>query len=67
MQIHSLPAGGRVKAGELEVSSITAADKAALSLQTLLYQAYNMQDEWNDIEHFLKTQWYKNTRDRFDF
>ncbi len=47
MQIHSLPAGGALKreSGELEVSPLTAVDKAALSLQTLLYQAYNMQDE----------------------
>ncbi len=31
--------------GELAVSPVTAVDKAALSSQTLLYQAYNMQDE----------------------
>ncbi len=35
----------RFKAGELEVSPVTAVDKAELSSQTLLYQAYNMQDE----------------------
>ncbi len=42
MKMNSLPAGG---ARELEVSPVTVVDKAALSLQTLLYQAYNMQDE----------------------
>ncbi len=42
MQIHSLPAGGALKR---EVSPVTAVHKAALRSQTLLYQAYNMQDE----------------------
>ncbi len=39
--------------GELEVSSVTAVDKAALtlSLQTLLYQAYNMQGEMKMISN----------------
>ncbi len=34
----------RFKVWELEVSLVTAVDKATLSLQTLLYQAYNMLD-----------------------
>ncbi len=42
------------KAGEIEVSSVTAVHKAALSVQMLLYQAYSMQDEmkmtWNIFE-----------------
>ncbi len=47
MQIHSLPGASRrrFKVGELEVSLVTAVDKAVLSSQTLLYQAHNMQDE----------------------
>ncbi len=42
------------KAGELEVSPVTAVDKAELSLQTLHYQAYNIRWNENDIEKFLK-------------
>ncbi len=46
MQIHSLPAGGALKRENyVEVSLVTAVDKAVLSSQTLLYQAYNMHDE----------------------
>ncbi len=41
-----------LKAGELEVSPGMDVDKAELSSQTLLYQAYNMQMKWNDIETF---------------
>ncbi len=39
MQISSLPAGGAFRAAEIEVSPVTAVHKAALSSQTLLYQA----------------------------
>ncbi len=68
MQIHSL-----FKAWELEVSPVTAVDKAALSLLTLLYQALHARWNENDIEHFLKTGFLQKYIDiktpapRFDF
>ncbi len=45
VQIHSLPAGGTFRAGEIEFSPIKAVHKAELCSQTLLYQALHAEDE----------------------
>ncbi len=63
----------RFKVGELEVSPVMAVNKAALSLQTLLYQALHARLIENEIEHFLKTVFLQKYSDiktpvpRFDF
>ncbi len=54
MQINSLPAGGAVGAGELEVSPVTLYTKQLRS-QTLLYQTLHARLNENDIQNFLKT------------
>ncbi len=52
MLIHSLPAGGAFRAGEIEVSLVATVHKAALSSQMLLYQALQARLNENDIENF---------------
>ena len=49
MQIHFLPAGGALRAGEIQDSPVT------LSSQTLPYQALHAKWNENEIENFLNT------------
>ncbi len=55
MQINSLPAGGAVVVGEIEVSPGNTVHKAELRSQTLLYQTLHARWNENDIQNFLKT------------
>ncbi len=63
-----------LRAGEIEVSPLTAVHKAALLSQTLLYQTLHARLNENDIQNFLKTvgflQKYSDIKTRalgFDF
>ncbi len=60
----------RVKAGEITLTlEVCAGNGCKLSLQTLLYQTYNMQDEMKMTSNIVPSeiQWYKNTRASFWF
>ncbi len=50
---NSLPAGGTVGAGEIEVSPGNTVHKAELRSQTLLYQTLHARWNENDIQNFL--------------